>query len=202
MDPIELLLRALEPRRDISDPAADPGLIRKTLPELCTCLQRRGPEEADELRRRGFRTPAVFVDVAGFRTMPANAAGERTADVTFAAWVVTRDAARTQKNRDGGPLSRDDRARNIAVALTGMLREWDPADVPGVEAGEATAVAADKIWSGKLDDTGCAIWGVAWRQDVTLPAAAGPAGETPSELYVEWGDGEAERLIPEPREAA
>lgn len=139
---------------------AQVAAISAALPALKTVEKHRGRfDSTSEIRRYATRAPAVLVADSGFRAAPS-AGGQRRFAITFAWFVITRDAP---------GLPRDVSCEGISEALTGLVDEntW------GLDyLGAPEEVSARNLYAGAIDQLGVGLWGMTFRQFAVLDVLA------------------------------
>lgn len=143
------------------------------LPKLKTCEVHGGRFDVSELKRMAAHAPGVYLAVIGVPGNKTGGDGRRTLTLQLTAFVVARDLPR---------VSRDLAALNMVQTLMGIIPEnnWGI----GKGGGMAYQVTATNLYSGALDKTRSALWGISWRQDITLGDDIWSGGVLPDELYV------------------
>lgn len=170
----------------MAEPAAElnPGLARfldgvctvlkGRLPALKTCELHGGRFDVQELKRLGTHAPAIYLSAMAAPLNGELGDGRRILRMQLTAFVVAKDAP---------GLSRDRAALNLVEALLLMI----PNNVWGL-AGQCSfpqKISAQNLYSGALDKTRLALWGVSWQQGVFAGQSLWPEdGVVPSKVYV------------------
>lgn len=133
-----------------------------------------------ELKRISTKAPAMLVAELGTASIESQGNGQANPMKSFAIFIVTRD----EKN-----LKKEVAARNLADALEIMLVAEMPVwkinndPIPGVKVPEQ--VKTDNLYSTEIDKTGVCLYGVTWRQKITIgDNIFTNEGTVPTELYV------------------
>lgn len=155
--------------------------VASHLPELKGCARHGGRFTAEELRRLIRQAPAVYIALMNIPESSYQGDGRRTLQLQMTAFVVAADQP---------GLHRDQAAMNLTEALMLLLPEqsWGlnallPANE--VACGLPTRIRAENLYSGSLDKTKTALWGVSWRQEVHAGTAIwSNEGVLPAEVYV------------------
>ena len=165
--------------------------LRAQLPALRSCEVHDGRWDEAEVKRWSIPTPALRVAWLG--TAGVEMPGDLWTDCNqqLALFVVTRDSV------DGGrrKLGRGEAARNLGDWLLLYIprARWGLAGI-----GEATALRAANLYTGKIDATGISMCMVAWQQELRLVATDdGTCPPLPAELYSSAQDDPDEQLYPE-----
>lgn len=136
--------------------------LAAAIPELKTCEGHGGRFDLQELRRVAAKAPAVFVACLGFGD--AEEEGDTTAELSWAAYVVTKDAP--GKPRDEAALAI---AQALAVHIPGNRWGLDDAE------GRPEGIRGQNLYSDRLDKQGVAMWAISWRQRMNLGGAVDSA---------------------------
>ena len=128
-------------------------------PKQVTCAAHGGRFDLNELKRVSAKAPALFVAVLGFGDLKESH-GEYEAVVSWAAFVVTRDAPRVHRDK-------------AAVALVDALALIVPDNTWGTDACLNTPqnVRGDNLFNSTVDKAGVAMWAVSWRQSMRFAQA-------------------------------
>lgn len=152
-----------------------PGIIAAkiydALPALATCEGMVGRLDLDEIKRSGFKTPAVLVSRIRLDQARALAGPHHVYRAVCAAFVVTKDTLGT---------ARDVAATNIAQVILQLLPD---ATFGRSDIGPAERIAEEPLVTPEIRKSGMSIIAITWEQDVSLtPLPDGSA--LPIELYV------------------
>jgi phage gp37-like protein len=131
--------------------------IKTLLPAVKTVKEYDGQFDGEELARHSLAAPAVLVAIAGVPQAELSSDGT-LCTVRLVAFVLTRETAGI--SRGAAALA------NVNTLLHGVQEQtWG---LSGVDTPKA--VRGDSLYDRKIDQTGTALWGVAWEQNVTLGA--------------------------------
>lgn len=148
--------------------------IRATVPGLLECRGHDGPLDEKRLKELTVRTPAVHVGCLSVLKVDDLETGEKRATLLLAAFVVAKP---------GRKSDRDTSARQIVEQLLVLIQDarWG---LPGVASPEG--LRADPLGNTSTDRSGVSVWGVSWRQAVTIgaPFVFDEDMETPQTILV------------------
>ena len=131
--------------------------LQANIPDLKECAGHAGRFDREEIRRIAHKSPAVFVAcLAASET--EDEGGEIESDLRWGAFIVAKDQRAVKRDE-------------VALALLQALLLHLPGNRWNVEAGRPENIAAQNLYSGKIDKLGIAMWGVSWSQRMTLGAA-------------------------------
>ena len=130
--------------------------IAAALPALRACEAHGGRFDAKELQRVSTKSPAVLVAITRATGIDL-VHGQRAGELTFAAFVCTRDTAEA---------TRADMALQILDGLAGIIpgNRWGLDDAQS----EPRSINAQNLFSAGVDRQGVALWGVSWTQSFVL----------------------------------
>lgn len=134
------------------------------------CLPYGGKFGKDDVKRYAMKSPAVLVSCLGLVEAKADGCGSVDAVFAWGSFIITTD-------KQG--LLRDVGALAILTAITGRIpdNKWGLADV-----GYPEQVRGENLYSGEIDKVGVALWGVTWRQSMTL----GGLDETTLDIFAQF----------------
>lgn len=134
--------------------------LREHLPRGVHVTHHGGEIDLAELLKYGAKAPAVVVTCLRFGDTDRS---EASVDVGFAVYAVT-----SSKKLDGHPdLDRHDQCLILAEAVTDLTMADDFAPATGCSDGPQDLVASN-LYGRALDESGKAIWGMAWTESTSL----------------------------------
>lgn len=146
--------------------------VKGALPRLKACEIHGGRFDVAELKRMATQAPGVYLAVLGLPNNQATGDSRRTITVQLTAFVVARDLPK---------ISRDRAALHMVQTLMALIPQNNWGLGPG--GGMAYQVTASNLYSGALDKTRSALWGISWRQDITIGEDMWAGGVLPEALY-------------------
>lgn len=148
--------------------------INERLPKLKGCERHGGRFDVAELQRLSAKVPAVYLSAMAAPMNDSKGNGQRRIGLQLTAFVVAGD----QRG-----LKRNDAAMNIAETLLTLIpdNQWG---MNGV--GIPSRITAQNLYSGQLDKKKIALWGVSWRQQITIGTDVflTEPGPVPESLYL------------------
>ncbi|MBK1613367.1 hypothetical protein CKO44_07775 [Rubrivivax gelatinosus] len=134
--------------------------------ELAEVRPYGGEFSTEEIDQAGFRSPAAFVTVLGWKPGSSKRlVGRNVHEVRLAAFVVYK--ATDRQARMGGAMV-------LAEKLCLALRRWRPTNAPDAPISIAPLEAeaeAENLYGRAVDKKGLALWLVRWTQAVQLTAS-------------------------------
>ncbi|MDH5185173.1 MAG: DUF1834 family protein [Gammaproteobacteria bacterium] len=132
--------------------------IKAAFPTLKTCDGHAGRFDLTELKRISTRAPAVYVACLAIGSAEEN--GDISAEISWAAYVITRDEP---------TVKRDESALAIVHALIAHIpgNRWELDDAET----RPVAIRAQNLYSASIDKQGIAMWAITWRQQMNLGGA-------------------------------
>lgn len=126
--------------------------------KLATVEKHGGRFTIDELRRCLVAVPGIRVAILGTPDS-IDEANQPVVNVQWGAFIFTRDHP---------DFDRDEQILAIVSQLLVCLNgnRWGNEDAQGIP----MDISSANLFSGKLDDEGCALWAIAWQQKVCLDA--------------------------------
>lgn len=146
--------------------------IKPVLPKLRMLEKHHGRIDAGELKKAVGNAPAVLVACVGIPKIQTVADGRTGLTGQLAAYVVARDAK---------GLDRTAAASAMATTIAGLVdqNQWGRIDVY-----EPTDIRIDNLFNDAIDRAGCALWAVAWRQELLVGTDLyAPDGSVLEHLY-------------------
>lgn len=134
--------------------------LAAAVPELRTCAAHGGRFGLPDLKRVAARAPAVLVACLGVVDAVAGH-GDTVVMARWAAFVLVTDRPGAARD-EGALLLVAEVLRRLAGNRFGDAAENIPREL-----------RAENLYSGPLDQQGVALWGVTWRQPVSLAADTG-----------------------------
>ncbi|WP_246480016.1 hypothetical protein [Kaustia mangrovi] len=120
------------------------------------CDRHGGRFDVAELKRFAVKAPAIRVAALGIRAVSQVDTGEQDARLRIGAFIATKD--RPERTRDDAALAYVQR-----VIETAQLGRWGQLKVH-----PARDLTAESLYSGEVQTTGIALWGVVWTQTVRI----------------------------------
>ncbi len=146
--------------------------LHEAFPALKACEVHDGRFDLPELRRIATRTPAMFTACLGVDQVANPGTEQADATLLLAIYIVTANAA---------GLSRGAAARALSEAVLQLVQgeRW------GGGTGEAAELRAENLYSGDIDKTGVALWGISWQQVLRIGTSVwDTTGVFPVHLYL------------------
>lgn len=143
------------------------------LPDLKHCDLHGGRFDAQELKRLSKQAPAIYLAALAVPANTSSGDGRRHVELQLTAFVVAKDQPR---------LPRDQAVLNLVESLMLIIPDnlWALTGVCSFP----KQINARNLYSGTLDSTRTALWGVSWRQAVNLGDNLwDAAGVLPKEVY-------------------
>ena len=148
--------------------------FKARLPDLKACDLHGGRFDASELKRLSKTAPAIYLAALAVPGNTALGDGRRHVELQLTAFVVAKDLP---------GLTRDRAVLNLVESLMLLIpdNQWH---LKG-QCSMPKRLDARNLYSGTLDSTRTALWGVSWRQEVNLGDSIwNESGELPKEVYV------------------
>lgn len=144
-----------------------------------------GSLDEAELRRIAAKAPAAYVAALGILSAEKDNNGRVEVDASMAVFLVTRAAAGAAKDAAMLVLST---AALILIADNdwGLAETQNPRDV-----------RAQNLYTGTIDKQGVALWGITWRQQVTVDQLDDSLLADLKTVHAEWDVGDTANT-PEP----
>lgn len=130
--------------------------IETQFPAFNTVKSHGGRFDQQELMRYGLRSPAALVTVIGTRGKATSHAGQATATIQFACYIVA--VGQSDNPKDSEVL---DLVELITAAAVNNLWAYSDAQAP-------KDTRMDNLYTGTIDNKGVALWAVLWTQLVDL----------------------------------
>ena len=134
-------------------------LFKTAAPDLRTRELYAGQFDAEQLKRKAYSSPGVFVTCLGWKPARDMQFGNNDHDVRLAAFVVSRNS--------GGIIQAMRECTVIGEQITRVLYDWQP-DLPKVSPGRPER--AENTFTLKSLETGQLIWPIYWWHTVGLQA--------------------------------
>ncbi len=146
--------------------------ISLVMPDLEECAPHEARVTLEEVKKGGFKAPAVRVVALDFRPRNVMAGPQFLVDLEMVAYVITTSRRSS---------ARETTAMVIAQAISQLAFEnnWDEDDV-----GPAERVTGRNLSSSLTRAAGIGLWAVTWTQPLSLTPHRIEDGVIPSEIYL------------------